>query len=134
MLMPNPSMKSIIFWQWANQSINVAINYSNANKTIMMSLKETATVGLTQAVPRLKFISPSTRGIKPDWYLCNCWNNRNGIDVYDADGNNLGKSQKAGANAVGQVAISRILTNFPVLTIPPLILSQLEKRLLKKLA
>ncbi|CAG8714600.1 3595_t:CDS:2, partial [Scutellospora calospora] len=27
MLMPNPSMKSIIFWQWANQSINVAINY-----------------------------------------------------------------------------------------------------------
>ncbi|CAG8641201.1 2167_t:CDS:2, partial [Scutellospora calospora] len=27
MLMSNPSMKSIIFWQWVNQSINVAINY-----------------------------------------------------------------------------------------------------------
>ncbi|CAG8547372.1 6574_t:CDS:2 [Acaulospora colombiana] len=51
----------------------------------------------------------------------------NGIDVYDEKGNKLGKSQKAGASAVKQVAISRILTNCPVLTIPPLVLSLLEK-------
>ncbi|CAG8669158.1 9504_t:CDS:2, partial [Dentiscutata erythropus] len=154
MLMPNPSMKSIIFWQWANQSINVAINYSNANKTTLMSFKETATayvsavttscglaVGLTQAVPRLKFLSPSIRGILArlvpfvavasagtvNVYLMRLKEIRDGIDVYDANGNNLGKSRKAGASAVGQVAISRIFTNCPVLTIPPLILSQLEK-------
>lgn len=30
-------------------------------------------------------------------------------------------------SAISQVAISRILTNFPVLTIPPLILSQWER-------
>ncbi|RIB16386.1 Tricarboxylate/iron carrier, partial [Gigaspora rosea] len=159
MLMPNPSMKSIIFWQWTNQSINVAINYCNANKTTMMSMKETAiayasavttscgiAIGLTQTVPRLKFLSHSTRGILArlvpfvavasagtvNVYLMRLKEIRDGIDVYDADGNNLGKSRIAGANAVGQVAISRVLTNSPVLTTAPLILSQLEKTKLLK--
>ncbi|CAG8580257.1 3672_t:CDS:2, partial [Scutellospora calospora] len=108
----------------ANQSINIAINYSNTNKTIMISLKETAityasaittscelAVGLTQVVPCLKFTSPSTYG--------------NRINIYDTDRNNLGKSQKADTNAVRQVAISHILTNFSVLTISLLIPSQL---------
>jgi hypothetical protein len=34
-------IKSILFWQWANQSVNVAFNSANANKTTPMSLKET---------------------------------------------------------------------------------------------
>lgn len=50
-----------------------------------------------------------------------------GIDVYDEEGKSMGKSQKAGVSAITQVAISRILTNFPVLTIPPLVLSQWDK-------
>jgi len=160
MLMPNPSIGSIIFWQWTNQSINVAINYSNANKTTEMSLKETAiayisavttscglAVGLTQAVPRLTFLKPSVRGILArlvpfiavasagtvNVYLMRMKEIRDGIDVYDDEGNSLGKSKKAGASAVGQVATSRILTLAPVLTIPPFVLSQLEKtNLLKK--
>ncbi|CAB5192654.1 unnamed protein product [Rhizophagus irregularis] len=137
MLMPNPSIGSIIFWQWTNQSINVAINYSNANKTIEMSLKETAiayisavttscglAVGLTQAVPRLKFLKPSVRGVLTRLIPF--------VAVASA-GISLGKSKKAGASAVGQVAISRVLTLAPVLTIPPFVLSQLEKtNLLKK--
>ena len=32
MLMPNPSLKSVVFWQFANQTLNVAVNFSNANK------------------------------------------------------------------------------------------------------
>ncbi|CAI2183982.1 13543_t:CDS:2 [Funneliformis geosporum] len=160
MLMPNPSIGNIIFWQWANQSINVAINYSNANKTIEMSLKETAiayisavttscglAVGLTHAVPRLTFLRPSVRGVLArlvpfvavasagtvNVYLMRMKEIRDGIDVYDNEGMNLGKSKKAGASAVGQVAISRVLTLAPVLTVPPLVLSQLEKtNLLKK--
>lgn len=76
MLIPNPSIKSIIFWQWANQSVNVAFNYANANKTTEMDMNETAlayvsavttscflAVGLNQLVPRLKSISPGTRAI-----------------------------------------------------------------------
>ena len=26
MLMPNPSLRSVIFWQWANQTLNVAVS------------------------------------------------------------------------------------------------------------
>jgi hypothetical protein len=53
--------------------------------------------------------------------------NSEGIDVYDHEGKSVGKSQKAGMSAITQVAISRVLTNFPVLTIPPLVLSQWER-------
>jgi len=70
MLMPNPSLRSVIFWQWMNQSLNVAVNYSNANKSIEMTPREIGTayvaatvtsvllaVSLTRAVPRLPFSS-----------------------------------------------------------------------------
>jgi hypothetical protein len=104
-------------------------------------------VGLTQAVPRLKFLKPSIRGILTklvpfvavasagtvNVYLMRMKEIRDGIDVYNDEGISLGKSKKAGASAVGQVATSRILTLAPVLTIPPFVLSQLEKtNLLKK--
>ncbi len=46
MLMPNPSLAGIVFWQWVNQSLNVAVNYSNANKSVPMNMKE---VGLAYA-------------------------------------------------------------------------------------
>lgn len=76
MLMPNPSLKSVIFWQWANQSLNVCVNYSNANKSIEMSNTEIASayasataasctiaVSLALLVPRLTRISPATRSL-----------------------------------------------------------------------
>ncbi|KAL1925593.1 uncharacterized protein VTP21DRAFT_476 [Calcarisporiella thermophila] len=154
MLLPNPSIKSIIFWQWANQSVNVAINFANANKTTEMSLKETGiayaaavttscglAVGLNQAVPRLRKISPTVRGVLTrlvpfvavaaagtvNVYLMRWKELRDGIDVLDAQGQSLGRSQKAGSSAVGQVAISRVLTSMPALLIPPLIMGQLER-------
>lgn len=34
---------SIIGWQWANQTLNVAVNFSNANKSIKMSNQEILT-------------------------------------------------------------------------------------------
>jgi hypothetical protein len=33
MLIPNPTTSMIIGFQWLNQSVNVAFNYANANKT-----------------------------------------------------------------------------------------------------
>ncbi|RUS13935.1 Tricarboxylate/iron carrier, partial [Endogone sp. FLAS-F59071] len=154
MLMPNPSMKSIIFWQWANQSINVAINYSNANKTTIMNFQETAfayvsavttsciiAVGLTQSVPRLRSVSPAIKSLlmklvpfaavasagTVNVFLMRLKEVREGIDVFDADGNSVDKSKVAGKAAVTQVAISRILTNAPVMIIPPLLLVQFQK-------
>lgn len=52
---------------------------------------------------------------------------RDGINVFDEKGESYGKSKQAGLSAVSQVAISRILTNAPVLIIPPLLLGQLQK-------
>ena len=54
---------------------------------------------------------------------------KDGIELLDPDTKEkLGvKSPKAGSLAVGQVALSRIATSFPCLTIPPLILTKFIK-------
>ena len=66
--------RGTIAWQVANQSLNVAINYSNSNKSSPLSWSKIAqsyvlavgascsvAVGLNSVVPRLKRVSPSTR-------------------------------------------------------------------------
>ncbi|KAL1593985.1 Sideroflexin FSF1 [Nothophoma quercina] len=74
MLTPNLSTAGTLGWQVANQSLNVAINYSNANKATPLS---TATIaksyflavsascgvayGLNATVPRLKSLSPNAK-------------------------------------------------------------------------
>jgi sideroflexin-5 len=63
-----------ILWQIANQSLNVAINNANANKSSPLTTSQiaksyllavgascTVAVGLNSLVPRLKRLSPSTR-------------------------------------------------------------------------
>lgn len=152
LLLPNPSIAGIIFWQWANQSVNVAINWANANKSTEMSIQETATaygtavtasvgvaLGLTKAVKSLR-VSPSlasTLGrLVPfaavasasslNVFLMRRKEMTEGINVTDENGNIVGSSTKAGFQAVSQVAVSRVLTAFPALVLPPLILSRLE--------
>ncbi|KAL2270459.1 hypothetical protein VTJ83DRAFT_2643 [Remersonia thermophila] len=74
MLTPNLGNRGTIAWQVANQSLNVAINYSNSNKSSPLSWSKIAqsyflavtascsvAVGLNSLVPRLKRLSPSTR-------------------------------------------------------------------------
>ncbi|KAK4201863.1 putative mitochondrial transport protein [Triangularia verruculosa] len=74
MLTPGLGNRGTIAWQVANQSLNVAINYSNANKSSPLSWSKIAqsyflavgascsvAVGLNSVVPRLKSITPSTR-------------------------------------------------------------------------
>ncbi|KAK3682745.1 Tricarboxylate/iron carrier [Podospora appendiculata] len=74
MLTPGLSNRGTIAWQVANQSLNVAINYSNSNKSTPLSWSKIAqsyflavgascsvAVGLNSIVPRLKSVSPSTR-------------------------------------------------------------------------
>lgn len=71
---PFPQNRGTIAWQVANQSLNVAINYSNSNKSTPLSWSKIAqsyflavtascsvAVGLNSLVPRLKSLTPSTR-------------------------------------------------------------------------
>lgn len=67
MLTPNATLRSAIFWQWANQTLNVAVscfsfdqdfptadvskvNFSNANKSIEMTPQEIGTGGFAIAI------------------------------------------------------------------------------------
>ena len=76
MLTPNLSTTGTVAWQVANQSLNVAINFSNANKSTPMSTSTivqsyftavgascTVAVGLKSLVPRLKKLSPGAKTI-----------------------------------------------------------------------
>lgn len=74
MLTPGLGTTGTILWQIANQSLNVAINNANANKSTPLSYGKLAqsyflavgascsvAVGLNSLVPRLTRLSPSTR-------------------------------------------------------------------------
>lgn len=141
MLMPNPSLVGIVFWQWINQSLNVAVNYSNANKSVPMNMKEVGlayaaattsavgiAVGMSRGVPKLK-VSPGVKGVLTSLVpfvsvasagivniSCMRWKEiKDGVGVYirDAEGNrhHVGDSSKAGQRAVAMTAASRVLTN-----------------------
>ncbi|KAI9273694.1 Tricarboxylate/iron carrier [Sporodiniella umbellata] len=153
MLLPNPSIQSILFWQWANQSVNVAFNSANANKTTPMSVQETGiayasavttscalAVGLNQLVPRLNlskrmqsictklvpFTAVAAAGTV-NVFLMRGKEVREGIEVFGEEGQTYGKSKEAGFSAVSQVALSRLLTNAPVLILPPFLLGQIQR-------
>ena len=76
MLTPNLGTAGTLFWQIANQSLNVAINTANANKSHPLTTKQIVTnytlavsascsvaLGLNSLVPRLKSLKPNTRMI-----------------------------------------------------------------------
>lgn len=76
MLTPNLGTAGTLFWQIANQSLNVAVNTANANKSHPLSVQQLATsyllavsgscgvaLGLNALVPRLRNISANTRTI-----------------------------------------------------------------------
>ena len=150
LLLPNPTTASLIGWQWLNQSVNVAYNWANANKSIEMSKSETmmayvgavvtsctAAVGLTRMtdrglIPRgvrpfIPFFSVASASVA-NVCLMRQKEMREGIEVRDANGEIVGTSQKAGVRAVGAVAISRVVASLPSLTIPPIVMGILERR------
>ncbi|KAI9178793.1 Sideroflexin FSF1 [Blastocladiella emersonii ATCC 22665] len=150
MLMPNQSTAAIAFWQWLNQSVNVAVNYANANKTAPMSMTETAAayagavttscgvaLGLNHLAERGKFPRRLVGTIPfaavalagtANVFLMRQKELTDGIMVTDEQGRDLGKSAKAGWSAVTQVSISRVATSFPCLVVPPLVMAQFTHR------
>lgn len=159
MLTPNMRPAGVVFWHFANQSLNVAVNTANANKTKLPSWKQLATaylgtvtacctiaLSLDAMVPRLKRFSPATRTIMVrlvpfvavgsatmlNVTLMRSNELHDGIEVFDAHTNEpIGFSKEAAKTAVAETAISRVLSAAPVMVIPPLILYQLQKGVLR---
>lgn len=186
MLTPNMGTAGTLFWQIANQSLNVAVNTANANKSHPLTTQQLVTsyllavsgscgvaLGLNAIVPRLKNVSANTRSVLSrlvpfaavvsagivNVALMRGEEIRRGISVYytkqskkqqqtdaiskEKDGLthegddvvhenvNLGTSKRAAKLAVGETALSRVINATPVMVIPPLLLLQLQKTVLK---
>ncbi|KAK4249656.1 Tricarboxylate/iron carrier [Corynascus novoguineensis] len=127
MLTPGLGNRGTIAWQVANQSLNVAINYSNSNKSSPLSWSKIAqsyflavtascsvAVGLNSLVPRLKSLSPSTRLILSrlvpfaavasagalNVFLMRSEEMRTGIDVFPVRTKSKETTEKDGAPGV----------------------------------
>ncbi|EGV60569.1 Sideroflexin FSF1 [Yamadazyma tenuis] len=154
MLTPNLGTAGTLFWQIANQSLNVAINTANANKSHPMTTKQIITnyglavsascsvaLGLNSLVPKLKSLQPNTRMIMGrlvpfaavvsagivNVFLMRSEEIKKGISVFDNEGKEVGTSKTAALYAVGETAASRVINATPVMVIPPLVLASLQK-------
>ncbi|KAI6242979.1 hypothetical protein M3Y99_00208600 [Aphelenchoides fujianensis] len=154
MLLPNPSWASILFWQWANQSHNAAVNYSNRNATqeqplstylkaygVAVSSAMSVSALLTYFIRRTSNLSGAQKLIVqrfvplPATSLASTLNVvcmrapelKTGITVTDADGKEVGISRKAAKKAVYETALTRAFLPIPLLLAPPCIMPFLER-------
>jgi tricarboxylate carrier len=160
MLMPNPSLKAVIFWQWANQTLNVAVNHANANKSIEMTPSELGTayvaatatsvllaVGLTRAVPRLPlaagtkallgrlvpFVSVASAGVVN--ISCIRWKEmRDGVDVFQVEkkGEEEEKKDLGLSPKAGQMAVMQSAASRVLTNMPTLIIPPVVMTLLER--
>ncbi|ODV58836.1 Fsf1p [Ascoidea rubescens DSM 1968] len=159
MLTPNLGTFGTLFWQITNQSLNVAINTSNANKSHPLTTQQLITnyflavsascsvaLGLNSIVPRLKNVSQNTKTILGrlvpfaavisagivNVVLMRGEELRKGISIFNKENNEeVGISKIAAKYAVGETALSRVINATPIMVIPPLILVKLQNGFLK---
>lgn len=154
MLLPNQTILSTVFWQWLNQSHNACVNYSNRNATKETSMKDFATgyigavtsavsiaVGLNVLVKNASNLSPAKRMFIQRFIpfpavasasVCNVVLMRlkelsTGIEVTTKDGTVVGVSKIAAKKALKETAATRAVLPAPILIIPPIIMSMLER-------
>lgn len=154
LLLPNQTIASTIFWQWINQSHNACVNYANRNATSptpmsrfllgytgAVSTAVSIAVGLNLLIQKANKFSPATKVLIQKFVpfpavacasTCNLLLMRNselstGIEVEDHNGNVIGKSKVAAKKALMETAITRMFLPAPILVIPPIIMSLLEK-------
>jgi len=139
---------AVVFWQWANQSFNALVNYTNRSgdapipKSTLIQAYVSATgaalgmgLGLNAMV---KSLPPIVGRFVPFVAVAaaNCVNIplmrqselRNGIPVMDENGEKLGISKSAAHQAVGMTVLSRIIMAMPGMSIPPIIMNYIEKK------
>jgi len=145
------STPAVIFWQFANQSFNAIVNYTNRNASAGVSDVQLATAyvaattaSVTTALGFNKLISSSpalSGGIIGRFVpliavaAANCINIplmrqqevKKGISIETEDGQFAGLSGNAAVAAIAQVVPSRVGMAAPAMFIPPLIMAKLEK-------
>ncbi|XP_073775751.1 sideroflexin-5a isoform X4 [Danio rerio] len=154
LLLPNQTFSSTIFWQWLNQSHNACVNYCNRNATKptpistffqgylgAVSSAVTIAVGLNVLIKRAEHFSPATRILVQRFIpfpavasanVCNVLLMRHtelseGISVLDDKGNVVGTSKLAARHALIETSLTRVVLPMPVLLLPPLVMSLLER-------
>ncbi|XP_028294652.1 sideroflexin-5a [Gouania willdenowi] len=154
LLLPNQTLASTIFWQWLNQSHNACVNYCNRNASQpapfskffqgylgAVSSAVSIAVGLNLLIRRASGFSPTTRLLVQRFIpfpavasanVCNVVLMRHselseGISVLDDSGNTVGTSKIAARHALMETALTRVVLPMPILVLPPLIMTFLEK-------
>ncbi|KAH9994064.1 Tricarboxylate/iron carrier [Xylariaceae sp. FL0662B] len=134
MLTPGLKTTGTVLWQITNQSVNVAINSANANKSSPLSWGKVAqsyflavgascsvAVGLNSLVPRLRRVSPATKAVLGrlvpfaavasagmlNVFLMRSEEMRTGIDVYPVLSSAAAAEAKAGDGEVASLGKSR---------------------------
>ncbi|KAG0714616.1 Sideroflexin-2 [Chionoecetes opilio] len=143
------STSAVVFWQWANQSFNALVNYTNRNAKSPLSVEQmgmayvSATGAALVTALGLKSYLAGRMSTLVQRYVpfaavaaSNCINvplmrqNElvNGIVVCDENGNELAQSKLAAAKGISQVVFSRIFMAAPGMTILPVVMERLEKQ------
>ncbi|MES1919412.1 Sideroflexin-5, variant 2 [Bonamia ostreae] len=153
------TIQAQLFWQWYNQSYNVAINHSNGNKTNPMSPQKIAsaylmalTVSCGMSVSISKLVKPASK-ISPiagiaaratvpflsvaaasvsNVLLMRYNETVKGIELKNKDGEVVGSSKKAAHKALRQVSLSRAIFPIPTILFPALVKSIMERKLVFK--
>ncbi|XP_034114024.2 sideroflexin-1-3-like [Drosophila albomicans] len=147
MLIFYQSTKSVVFWQWLNQTFNATVNYTNRSGKTPISKPELLTsytlatsgalgtaLGLNHLV---KSMNPLIGRLVPLVAVAaaNCINIpcmrrrelRDGVSLLDDQNHEVGVSKKAAAQGISNVVVSRISMAIPGMTLTPLLIEYLEK-------
>ncbi|XP_062522779.1 sideroflexin-1-like [Corticium candelabrum] len=141
------STPAILFWQWINQSFNAIVNYTNrsgdtgVSNRQLLSAYVAATGGAIAAALGVSYTAkkapPIVARLGPFAAVAaaNCINIpmmrrrelESGINVFDEDGNELGKSKIAARKAITQVVVSRVGMATPGMVLVPVVINFLAR-------
>ncbi|XP_065883360.1 sideroflexin-5-like [Dysidea avara] len=154
LLLPNQTLAQMVFWQWINQSHNACVNYSNRNAGKNTDYKKfvagyigaitsacSIAVGLSILLKRSNAFRPATKMMiqrfvpypavatasVSNLYLMRRNELKEGIEVKNSKDEVVGTSFVAARRAVTETAVTRAFLPAPILVVPPMLMTLLER-------